>query len=172
MSKLIISQIDVFTGAFGTTSPSSYVGSIKNLVIDGLQYFPEPNQTAVVDDGQTMTESYNVPIEIRTRNTNFETGTTVQDSSDTAVGSANGENLLTHASSPFMTQDIADNTVQGASKTKCFLRFVTEGTGVADLKSVGGVILNGFLDFSNNRRETVLQGNIEVVTAATGIQQE
>jgi hypothetical protein len=165
MSKLIISQIDVFTGAFGTTSPSSYVGSIKNLVIDGLQYFPEPNQTAVVDDGQTMTESYNVPIEIRTRNTNFETGTTVQDSTDTAVGSLNGENLLTHASTPFMIEDSTD------AKTKCFLRFVTEGTGVSDLKT-GGVVLNGFLDFSNNRRETVLQGNIEVVTAATGIAQE
>jgi hypothetical protein len=57
------------------------------------------------------------------------------------------------------------------AKTKCFLRFVTEGTGVSDLKT-GGVVLNGFLDFSNNRRETVLQGNIEVVTAATGIAQE
>tara|TARA_Y100001937_G_scaffold115641_1_gene166682 strand:+ start:2277 stop:2777 length:501 start_codon:yes stop_codon:yes gene_type:complete len=165
MSKLIISQIDVFTGAFGTTSPSSYVGSIKNLVIDGLQYFPEPNQTAVVDDGQTMTESYNVPIEIRTRNTSFETGTTVQDSSATTTGSANGENLLTGTNSPFMIEDSTD------AKTKCFLRFVTEGTGVNDLKT-GGVVLNGFLDFSNNRRETVLQGNIEVVTAATGVEQD
>ena len=165
MSKLIISQIDVFTGAFGTTSPSVYVGSIKNLVIDGLQYFPEPNQTAVVDDGQTMTESYNVPIEIRTRNTSFETGTTVQDSSATTTGSANGENLLTGTNSPFMIEDSTD------AKTKCFLRFVTEGTGVNDLKT-GGVVLNGFLDFSNNRRETVLQGNIEVVTAATGVEQD
>ena len=169
MSKLIISQIDVFTGAFGTTSPSVYVGSIKNLVIDGLQYFPEPNQTAVVDDGQTMTESYNVPIEIRTRNTNFETGTTVHDSASAggsaAVGSLNGENLLTGTNSPFMIEDSTD------AKTKCFLRFVTEGTGVNDLKT-GGVVLNGFLDFSNNRRETVLQGNIEVVTAATGVEQD
>ena len=165
MSKLIISQIDIFTGAFGTASGSSYVGSIKNLVVDGLQYFPEPNQTAVVEDGQTINESYNVPIEIRTRNLTFETGTQVADNGGTTTGSADGENMLTGSNSPFMIEDSTD------SKTECFLRFVTEGSGVSDLKT-GGVVLNAFLDFSNSRRETVLQGNIEVVTASTGIGQE
>ena len=165
MSKLIISQIDVFTGAFGTASGSSYVGSIKNLVIDGLQYYPEPNQTVIVEDGQTINESYNVPIEIRTRNLSFETGTQVADSSGTTTGSADGENMLTGSNSPFMIEDSTD------SKTECFLRFVTEGSGVSDIKT-GGVVLNAFLDFSNSRRETVLQGNIEVVAASTGVGQE
>ena len=120
MSKLIISQIDVFTGAFGTASGSSYVGSIKNLVIDGLQYYPEPNQTVIVEDGQTINESYNVPIEIRTRNLSFETGTQVADSSGTTTGSADGENMLTGSNSPFMIEDSTD------SKTECFLRFVSQ----------------------------------------------
>lgn len=165
MSKLIISQIDVFTGAFGTASGSSYVGSIKNLVVDGLQYFPEPNQTAVVEDGQTINESYNVPIEIRTRNITFESGIQVQDSSDTAVGSANGENFFTGSGIPFLKDEAND------TKTPVFLRFVTEGSAVANLKT-GAVILNCYQDFANTRRETVLQGNIEVVTASTGVGQE
>lgn len=166
MSKLIISQIDVFTGAFGTTSPSSYIGSIKDFTVDGLQYFPEPNQVTV-EDGQTINESYNVPIEIRTRKLTYESGTLVQDSSggSPATGASNGESILTHASSPIMVDDASD------SKTECFLRFVTQGTGVNDLKT-GGVVLNGYQDFSNGRREVVLQGNIEVITASDGVGQE
>ena len=164
MSKLIISQIDVFTGAFGTDSPSSYIGSIKDFTVDGLQYFPEPNQVTV-EDGQTINESYNVPIEIRTRKVTFESGTQVEDSSGVAVGAANNENLLTGTNSPFMVDDASD------SKTECFLRFVTQGTGVNDLKT-GGVVLNGYQDFSNGRREVVLQGNIEVITASDGVGQE
>jgi hypothetical protein len=73
--------------------------------------------------------------------------------------------MLTGSNTPFMIEDSTD------SKTECFLRFVTEGSGVSDLKT-GGVVLNAFLDFSNSRRETVLQGNIEVVTASTGVGQE
>jgi hypothetical protein len=164
MSKLIISQIDVFTGAFGTTSPSSYIGSIKDFTVDGLQYFPEPNQVTV-EDGQTINESYNVPIEIRTRKLAFENGTQVADSSGTTTGAANNENLLTGYNSPFMVDDASD------SKTECFLRFVTQGASVSDLKT-GGVVLNGYQDFSNGRREVVLQGNIEVITASDGVGQE
>jgi hypothetical protein len=164
MSKLIISQIDVFTGAFGTTSPSSYIGSIKDFTVDGLQYFPEPNQVTV-EDGQTINESYNVPIEIRTRKLAFENGTQVADSSGTTTGAANNENLLTGSNSPFMVDDASD------SKTECFLRFVTQGASVSDLKT-GGVVLNGYQDFSNGRREVVLQGNIEVITASDGVGQE
>ena len=164
MSKLIISQIDVFTGAFGTDAGSSYIGSIKDFTVDGLQYFPEPNQVTV-EDGQTINESYNVPIEIRTRKLTYESGTTVEDSSGTTTGESNGQNILTHASSPIMVDDASD------SKTECFLRFVTQGTGVNDLKT-GGVVLNGYQDFSNGRREVVLQGNIEVITASDGVGQE
>lgn len=164
MSKLIISQIDVFTGAFGDAVGSSYIGSIKDFTVDGLQYFPEPNQVTV-EDGQTINESYNVPIEIRTRKLTYESGTQVEDADGTAVGAANGENILTHASSPVMVDDASD------SKTECFLRFVTQGTGVNDLKT-GGVVLNGYQDFSNGRREVVLQGNIEVITASDGVGQE
>lgn len=164
MSKLIISQIDVFTGAFGTASGSSYIGSIKDFTVDGLQYFPEPNQVTV-EDGQTINESYNVPIEIRTRKLTFEDGTQVADNAGTGNGAANNENLLTGTNSPFMVDDASD------SKTECFLRFVTQGTGVNDLKT-GGVVLNGYQDFSNGRREVVLQGNIEVITASDGVGQE
>lgn len=164
MSKLIISQIDVFTGAFGTDSGSSYIGSIKDFTVDGLQYFPEPNQVTV-EDGQTINKSYNVPIEIRTRKLTFEDGTQVADNSGTTNGAANNENLLTGSNSPFMVDDASD------SKTECFLRFVTQGTGVNDLKT-GGVVLNGYQDFSNGRREVVLQGNIEVITASDGVGQE
>lgn len=164
MSKLIISQIDVFTGAFGDAVGSSYIGSIKDFTVDGLQYFPEPNQVTV-EDGQTINESYNVPIEIRTRKLTFEDGTQVEDSVDTSNGAANNENLLTGSNSPFMVDDASD------SKTECFLRFVTQGTGVNDLKT-GGVVLNGYQDFSNGRREVVLQGNIEVITASDGVGQE
>lgn len=164
MSKLIISQIDVFTGAFGTDAGSSYIGSIKDFTVDGLQYFPEPNQVTV-EDGQTTNESYNVPIEIRTRKLTFEDGTQVADNAGTGNGAANNENLLTGSNSPFMVDDASD------SKTECFLRFVTQGTGVNDLKT-GGVVLNGYQDFSNGRREVVLQGNIEVITASDGVGQE
>jgi len=146
MAKFILDKITVDDDAVTASDSSPDVGIIQNVVVEASIPTIEPN-TVIVDDGQTVNESYTVNLEIRTR--------------DTKYRDANG--ALT-------TDDILDGTnisSDGVLKKKLYLKF--EGNGGFDIDAGAGMYLNGYEDFSNGRRETVLTGTVEVTSATSGL---
>ena len=138
MAKFILEKVTLSDG----NKYDSYQFYIKNVIIE-VSILTIKHNTLVVDDGQTINESYNVSIEMRTKSTNLS-------------GSQTGAIL----SSAHVSTD-------GTLPTKTFVEFVGASNSF-DIRS-GSIYLNGYEDFSNGRRETVLTGTLEVISAASGL---
>lgn len=143
MSKIIIQKMELYSD----NTLSTLVGTFDELITDSLTFFPEKNDV-VIEDGQTITESYNVPFEMRMRKREY------------ADNGGTDRDIFTYASSPISTD--------GDPDTKYYIKLVGVTNGY-HIELKGGMYVNGYLDFSNGRLETVLQGNIEVESAATGV---
>jgi hypothetical protein len=138
MAKFILTKVTLSDG----NNYDADQGDITNVIVEASLPTVEPN-TVVVDDGQTINESYNVSIEMRTKSTNLS-------------GSQSGAIL----SSAHVSTD-------GTLPTKTFVEFVGASNSF-DIRT-GSIYLNGYEDFSNGRRETVLTGTLEVISAASGL---
>lgn len=139
MAKFILEKVELLSGSIS----GSGIGDIHSVVVEASLPTVEPN-TVVVDDGQTINESYTVNVEMRTKHTNF--------------GATNaGTGIL--ANSAISTD--------GTLPAKTFIRF--HGQPNSFNIDTGGIYLNGYEDFSNGRRETVLTGTLEVISASTGL---
>jgi len=146
-NKLVFQSVELYN------TSDTLIGVIKGILPDSIQFSPERNDV-VIEDGQTITESYTVPIEFRTKNTTYEAG------SGTAAGNAilDGTNSLITA---------------GSQSTKSYLKFKGLNPTGTDGDShdivTGDAYLSGHIDVSNGRREVVITGNIEVITASAGV---
>lgn len=146
-NKLVFQSVELYN------TSDTLIGVIKGILPDSIQFSPERNDV-VIEDGQTITESYTVPIEFRTKNTTYETG------SGDAAGYAilDGTNSLITA---------------GSQSTKSYLKFKGLNPTGTDGDShdivTGDAYLSGHIDVSNGRREVVITGNIEVITASAGV---
>jgi hypothetical protein len=146
-NKLVFQSVELYN------TSDTLIGVIKGILPDSIQFSPERNDV-VIEDGQTITESYTVPIEFRTKNTTYETG------SGDAAGFAilDGTNSLITA---------------GSQSTKSYLKFKGLNPTGTDGDShdivTGDAYLSGHIDVSNGRREVVITGNIEVITASAGV---
>ena len=146
MAKFILDKITVDTSAVTASDSTPDVGIIQNVVVEASIPTIEPN-TVIVDDGQTVNESYTVNLEIRTRDTKYRA----------ADGTLTSNNIL----------DDTNISSDGVLKNKLYLKF--EGNGGFDIDAGAGMYLNGYEDFSNGRRETVLTGTVEVTSATSGL---
>ena len=146
-NKLVFQSVELYN------TGDTLIGVIKGILPDSIQFSPERNDV-VIEDGQTITESYTVPIEFRTKNTTYETG------SGDAAGYAilDGTNSLITA---------------GSQSTKSYLKFKGLNPTGTDGDShdivTGDAYLSGHIDVSNGRREVVITGNLEVITASAGV---
>ena len=146
-NKLVFQSVELYN------TSDTLIGVVKGILPDSIQFSPERNDV-VIEDGQTITESYTVPIEFRTKKTTYEAG------SGTAGGNAilDGENSLITA---------------GSQSTKSYLKFKGLNPTGTDGDShdivTGDAYLSGHIDVSNGRREVVITGNIEVITASAGV---
>ena len=66
MAKFILTKVTLSDG----NNYDADQGDITNVIVEASLPTIEPN-TVVVDDGQTINESYNVSIEMRTKSTNL-----------------------------------------------------------------------------------------------------
>lgn len=146
-NKLVFQSVELYN------TSDTLIGVIKGILPDSIQFSPERNDV-VIEDGQTITESYTVPIEFRTKNTTYETGS----------GDAAGYAILDGANSLITA---------GSQSTKSYLKFKGLNPTGTDGDShdivTGDAYLSGHIDVSNGRREVVITGNIEVITASAGV---
>lgn len=140
MAKFILDKVTI-----GSTSnfDGTGGGDIHAVVVEASLPTIEPN-TVVVDDGQTINESYTVNIEMRTKHQNFG---------------------ATDAGTPILSSAVVSN--DGTLHTKAYIRF--DGALNSFNIDTGQIYLNGYEDYSNGRRETVLTGTLEVISAASGL---
>lgn len=140
MAKFILDKVTI-----GSTSnfDGTGGGDIHAVIVEASLPTVEPN-TVVVDDGQTINESYTVNIEMRTKHQNFG---------------------ATNAGSAILTSAVVSN--DGTLHTKAYIRF--DGASNSFNIDTGQIYLNGYEDFSNGRKETVLTGTLEVISAASGL---
>jgi hypothetical protein len=146
MAKFILDKITVDDDAVTASGSGPDVGIIQNVVVEASIPTIEPN-TVIVDNGQTVNESYTVNLEIRTRDTKYRD----------ASGVLTNTNIL----------DGTNISSDGVLKKKLYLKF--EGNGGFNIDAGAGMYLNGYEDFSNGRRETVLTGTVEVTSATSGL---
>ena len=141
MAKFILDKVTI-----GSTSnfDGTGGGDIHAVVVEASLPTIEPN-TVVVDDGQTINESYTVNIEMRTKHTGF--------------------GITNAANNPILTSAVVSN--DGTLHTKAYIKF--HGATSSFNIQTGAIYLNGYEDFSNGRKETVLTGTLEVISAATGL---
>ena len=153
LEKLSIADVPSGAGAFDYYNTFSVVQEGSDEASRQVLSI-EQGAAPVIEDGQTITESYTVPIEFRTKNTTYETG------SGDAAGNAilDGTNSLITA---------------GSQSTKSHLKFKGLNPTGTDGDShdivTGDAYLSGHIDVSNGRREVVITGNIEVITASAGV---
>lgn len=147
MAKFILSKVTLDTSAATASDSTPDVGIIENVVVETVSQTIEPNQV-VIENGQTINESYNISIEMRTKDQKFRDA----NGALTANVILSDDNIST------------DGTLPDA---KVYVKF--EGaTGSFDIDS-GAMYLSGYEDFSNGRLETVLTGTLEVISATTGL---
>ena len=146
-NKLVFQSVELYN------TSDTLIGVVKGILPDSIQFSPERNDV-VIEDGQTITESYTVPIEFRTKNTTYEGGS----------GTAGGNAILDGANSLITA---------GSQSTKSYLKFKGLNPTGTDGDShdivTGDAYLSGHIDVSNGRREVVITGNIEVITASAGV---
>jgi len=140
MAKFILEKVIIGSNSLGGTTGG---GEIHNVVVEASLPTIEPN-TVVVDDGQTINESYTVNMEMRTKHTGIGA-----DGSGTAI----------------LSLDTVSN--DGTLHDKAYVRF--DGASNSFNIDSGKMYINGYEDYSNGRRETVLTGTLEVISAADGL---
>ena len=140
MAKFILDKVIIGSDSIGGTTGG---GEIHNVVVEASLPTIEPN-TVVVDDGQTINESYTVNMEMRTKHTGIGA-----DGSGTAI----------------LSLDTVSN--DGTLHDKAYVRF--DGASNSFNIDSGKMYINGYEDYSNGRRETVLTGTLEVISAADGL---
>jgi hypothetical protein len=150
-NKLVFQSVEVYD------STPSLVGVIKGILPDSIQFSPERNDV-IIEDGQTITESYTVPIEFRTKNTTYESGSGSA-ASDSIIDDGTADNGSTISPS--------QPTAKSSLKFKGLNPTGTDGDS-HDIVT-GDAYLSGHIDVSNGRREVVITGNIEVITASAGV---
>ena len=142
MAKFILSKVTLDTSAPTASGSSPDVGVIENVVVETVSQTIEPNQV-VIENGITINESYNISIEMRTKDQVF---------SGTSNNILNSDNISTDGTLP---------------ANKVYVKF--EGTASSFDIDSGAMYLNGYEDFSNGRLETVLTGTLEVISATSGL---
>jgi len=140
MAKFILEKVIIGSNSLGGTTGG---GEIHNVVVEASLPTIEPN-TVIVDDGQTINESYTVNMEMRTKHTGIGA-----DGSGTAI----------------LSLDTVSN--DGTLHDKAYVRF--DGASNSFNIDSGKMYINGYEDYSNGRRETVLTGTLEVISAADGL---
>ena len=136
----------VFQSVESYDTSNTLNGVIKGIVSDSVELSIDKNDV-VIEDGQSLTESYNGSFTFRTINTTYEAG------SEPAQGQA----ILGGAASLISA---------GQQTTKSYLKF--KGLGSTDI-TTGHAYLSGHIDVSNGRQEVVITGNIEVITASSAL---
>ena len=136
----------VFQSVESYNTGNTLIGIIKGIVADSVELSIEKNDV-VIEDGQSLTESYNGSFTFRTINTTYEAGS----------GTAATNNILDGANSLITA---------GQQTTKSYLKF--KGLGSTDI-TTGHAYLSGHIDVSNGRQEVVITGNIEDVQASNAI---
>ena len=139
-NKLVFQSVELYN------TSNTKVGVIKGIVADSIEMSIDKNDV-VIEDGQSLTESYNASITFRTINTAYESGSEP----------AEGQDILGGADSLISA---------GQQSTKSYLKF--KGLDSTDITS-GHAYLSGHIDVSNGRQEVVITGNIEVITASNGL---
>ena len=140
MAKFILEKVIIGSDSVGGTTGG---GEIHNVVVEASLPTIEPN-TVVVDDGQTINESYTVSMEMRTKHTGIGA-----DGTGTAILA------------------LATVSNDGTLHDKAYVRF--DGASNSFNIDSGKMYINGYEDYSNGRRETVLTGTLEVISAASGL---
>ena len=149
MAKFILDYIAFSDGS----NHDGDIGTISNVIVESLESSITPN-TVVIDNGQTINESYTTSITFRTRNTTYD----ATSKGTAGSGAADGQNILGGAASPVITDGVLPSA-------KSYIR-VKGGTFNMDS---GAVYINGYEDFSNGRREIVISATIESTAASTGL---
>jgi len=150
MAKFVLDYLSISNG----DNLDGDIGTISNVLVEASLPTIEPNQVTV-DNGQVINESYTVTVEMRTKESNF-------DSTNQAgvTGTADGDAILGHAHSPV--------SVNGSIPAKSYIKMVGK-TNSFNIELKGGIYLNGYEDYSNGRIETVLFGTLEVLSATDGL---
>jgi hypothetical protein len=139
-NKLVFQSVELYN------TSNTKVGVIKGIVADSIEMSIDKNDV-VIEDGQSLTESYNGSFTFRTINTAYESGSEP----------AEGQDILGGAASLISA---------GQQTTKSYLKF--KGLGPTDI-TTGHAYLSGHIDVSNGRQEVVITGNIEVITASNAL---
>lgn len=151
MAKFVIDYLSISNGS----DLNGDIGTISNVLVEASLPTIEPNQVTV-DNGQVINESYTVTVEMRTKESNFDSNPNQAGEN----GTANGTAILGGVGSPV--------SVNGSIPAKSYIKMVGK-TNSFDIDLAGGIYLNGYEDYSNGRIETVLFGTLEVLSATDGL---
>jgi hypothetical protein len=150
MAKFVLDYVSVSNG----DNLDGDIGTISNVIVETSLPTIEPNQVTV-DDGQVINESYTVNVEMRTKETAFDSSNQTGGS-----GAADGNAILGGTGSTV--------SVDGSIPSKSYIKMVGK-TNSFNVELKGGIYLNGYEDYSNGRIETVLFGTLEVISATDGL---
>lgn len=150
MAKFVIDYLSISNG----DNLDGDIGTISNVLVEASLPTIEPNQVTV-DDGQVINESYTVNVEMRTKESNFDTTNQAG-----ASGAADGAAILGGTGSTV--------SINGAIPIKSYIKMVGK-TNSFNIELKGGMYINGYEDYSNGRIETVLFGTLEVLSATDGL---
>jgi len=150
MAKFVIDYLSISNG----DNLDGDIGTISNVLVEASLPTIEPNQVTV-DNGQVINESYTVNVEMRTKESNFDTTNQAG-----ASGDADGNAILGGTGSTV--------SINGAIPTKSYIKMVGK-TNSFNIELKGGMYINGYEDYSNGRIETVLFGTLEVLSATDGL---
>lgn len=152
MAKFVIDYLSISNG----DNLDGDIGTISNVLVEASLPTIEPNQVTV-DNGQVINESYTVNVEMRTKESNFDT------TNQTGIGgggAADGAAILGGTGSTV--------SIDGSIPTKSYIKMVGK-TNSFNIELKGGMYINGYEDYSNGRIETVLFGTLEVLSATDGL---
>ena len=150
MAKFVIDYLSISNG----DNLDGDIGTISNVLVEASLPTIEPNQVTV-DNGQVINESYTVTVEMRTKESNFDSTNQAG-----ANGAADGNAILGGTGSTV--------SINGAIPAKSYIKM--EGKiNSFNVELKGGIYLNGYEDYSNGRIETVLFGTLEVLSATNGL---
>lgn len=151
MAKFVIDYLSISNG----DNLDGDIGTISNVLVEASLPTIEPNQVTV-DNGQVINESYTVNVEMRTKESNFDS----TNQAGNTGAAANGNAILGGAGSTV--------SVNGTIPSKSYIKMVGK-TNSFNIELKGGIYLNGYEDYSNGRIETVLFGTLEVLSATNGL---
>lgn len=151
MAKFVIDYLSISNGS----DLNGDIGTISNVLVEASLPTIEPNQVTV-DNGQVINESYTVNVEMRTKESNFDSNPNQAGQNGAAAGTA----ILGGTGSPV--------SVNGSIPAKSYIKMVGK-TNSFNIELKGGIYLNGYEDYSNGRIETVLFGTLEVLSATDGL---